>query len=73
MADGDSNVAEVCTTPNMSDGGEAGGSEPVMVVEDTEQEARPEDAVQALALNADGLRFWLNEVTLSITRAPRQC
>ena len=43
--------------------GEFGASEPVAIVEATDQEIQPEDEEQALALNADGLRFWLNEVT----------
>jgi hypothetical protein len=51
------------TAGNIAEEGEVGGSSPVPIVEDTEQEIQPEDEEQALALNADGLRFWLNEAS----------
>ena len=49
--------------PRVLEEGEVGDPEPVTVVEAAELEVQPEGAEQALALNADGLRFWLNEVS----------
>ena len=58
--------------PQALEEGEVGEPEPVTVLEDTEQEVPPEGPEQALALNAEGLRFWLNEVTPQAPPIPQK-